>query len=290
MSKPSKLVYLAQPGDFGSADPTLVNHAMAKLLVTGLTVYSPLDAFRVAGKPSSAVNEVNTAAMCVAAGAVAFLPRGVNTIGVPAEISWFIASGRPTVIVTDLDTSSWVVAGWADCADVMVVPEDPNTIDLGVHWLQVRLDTYVGAPHSVQDKIVFEQLRLDAQLPTRGYPTDAGYDLYTVDDHTIEPGEFYDVPCGVAVDLPDNTWGQITGRSSTLRTRQLRVAQGVIDSGYTGPLFAGCENATDAPITIKAGERIAQLILHYAPGTLLTPAWGQVRNKDRGQSGFGSTG
>lgn len=128
----------------------------------------------------------------------------------------------------------------------------------------------------------------DATLPVRGYPGDAGLDLFVADSVHVYPGRFVDVPCGVAVDLPAGFWGRITGRSSTLRKRGLLVSEGIIDNGYTGPLFAGVWNLTNQPVVVHRGDRIAQLIIQRIESW--QPVWGEVEPKDRGVNGFGSTG
>ena len=110
----------------------------------------------------------------------------------------------------------------------------------------------------------------------------------------IEPGGWADIPLGVEVQLPPGWWGQLTGRSSTLRDRRLLVSQGVIDNGYRGALFAGVWNLGTEPARVEVGDRIAQLIL--------LPLWRPEVTADvvvevdrlgpssRGRSGFGSTG
>jgi len=127
-------------------------------------------------------------------------------------------------------------------------------------------------------------------LPTRGYADDAGLDLYVVRDCAIGPHEFVDVAAGVKIDIPDRLWGLIIGRSSTLRKKGLLVNPGVIDAGWTGELFAGVQNLTDKTVEVSAGDRLAQLILLPAPVVGYDPQWGRVRDKSRGERGFGSTG
>ena len=131
-----------------------------------------------------------------------------------------------------------------------------------------------------------------AQGPTKAHWDDAGFDLY-VDEHDwmIQPGQFVDIPLGIAAKLPPGTWGLLTGRSSTLRRMGLMVAQGVIDSGYTGPLFAGVWNLTDRAITVAFGSRIAQYIVMTNAGLYLDPVQvEELPQTERGQKGFGSSG
>lgn len=130
----------------------------------------------------------------------------------------------------------------------------------------------------------------NACVPQRKYKGDAGADLHTSEEVTIPPGEFRDIPTGIRLGLPGGYWARIVGRSSTLRKRGLLCAEGVIDQGYTGPIFAGVWNLTDEPITVKVGERVAQLILHrIEPAVYFQSA--VVQSSDgRGTNGFGSSG
>lgn len=130
----------------------------------------------------------------------------------------------------------------------------------------------------------------NARVPARKYAGDAGADLYTSEEVTVPPGEFRDVPTGLRLGLPWGYWARITGRSSTLRKRGLLVAEGVIDQGYTGPIYSGVWNLTNEPVTIAVGERVAQLILQPIVGAVYGEA-DQITSSDgRGSNGFGSSG
>jgi dUTP pyrophosphatase len=127
--------------------------------------------------------------------------------------------------------------------------------------------------------------------PTRAYSDDAGFDLYVKGDWLIQPHEFEDVDVNCSVKTPDNTWALLISRSSTMRKRGLLVATGVIDPGYTGPLFAGVFNLTDKPVHVTHGERLAQLILfdNVSP-RYQVKAVDALPDTDRGSNGFGSSG
>ena len=64
---------------------------------------------------------------------------------------------------------------------------------------------------------------------------------------------------------------------------------GVIDPGYRGEIKVALTNVTDAPITLAAGDRVAQLRMVKK----LQAAFEEVDDLDathRGEGGFGSTG
>ncbi|QNJ57672.1 deoxyuridine triphosphatase [Streptomyces phage Keanu] len=287
------LVYLAHPIDMGRCSPDLLNYAVGELSALGLTTYDPLGAFNVGGAPSNVINRVNQAAMDVATAAVAFLPEGVPTIGTPQEVGYLTAHAKPVLIISD-NTVSWVVAGWRDGLFTDVYDLSEEGISAGVEWLKDQMQQRAAreADLGPVSPIIFEKTKSTATLPTKGYSDDAGYDLYASEDVSIPARGQAMVPCGVKVDIPEGMWAQITGRSSTLQKRNLMVAPtvGVIDEGYTGELFAPVVSISDEDVHVKAGERLAQLILHVAPGQDFTPAWGVVRTKERGSNGFGSTG
>lgn len=286
------LIYVARPIDLGRAKPDLVNYAIGELQALGYTSYDPLNAFNVAGKPTGVINKVNEAAMDAATAAVAFLPKDAASVGVPAEIGYLSAHGKPVAILSDHD-ASWVVSGWRSGDWTAVYDLTEDGISSAVDWMNTELcRRQVDGFFQVADPIIFEKVTDTATLPTKGYADDAGYDLYTSEDVFVPARGQAMVPCGVKVDIPEGMWAQITGRSSTLQKRNLMVAPtaGIIDEGYTGELFAPVVSISDVPTYIRSGERLAQLILHHAPGQSYTPTWGKVRAKERGSNGFGSTG
>lgn len=134
----------------------------------------------------------------------------------------------------------------------------------------------------------------DAIEPTRGSSAAAGYDLYVpglTNDIIIPAHETVKVNTGIAVALPDNTFGAIFARSGLATKQGLRPANcvGVIDSDYRGNLIVALHNDTDEDKIIKAEERIAQLVvIPYLPIDLQLVD--KLDETERGEGGFGSTG
>jgi dUTP pyrophosphatase len=130
-----------------------------------------------------------------------------------------------------------------------------------------------------------------ACAPTRVYEGDAGWDLYVAEDTVIPYRGFADVPMGIHVELPRGYWAMLTGRSSTIRNKGILVTQGIIDNGYRGPLFAGCQSLNGRQSKVERGERIAQLIpFHLSSVGLQIEEVAELSASDRGPRGFGSTG
>jgi dUTP pyrophosphatase len=312
----SRLAYVAGPID--QADGRITNPSwhwvnaragvQRDLNSLGYDVFRPDRAWRP-GPKSHAIQTANNAVIDVSAAVVAVLPAGVPTLGTPVEIEYALARKIPTLIVTNISNSvqvdSWVQRG--------ALHATPSTVGAGLLDLQVRarkreaeyaqvlamnnliLRETRGAPSLVFERAELKWKDYDPAdgidlLPTRSYRDDAGLDLFVAEDFTVEGYSFADVPCGVKVDIPAGHWALITGRSSTLRKRSLLVNPGVIDAGWTGELFAGVQNMSGEPAIVKAGERLAQLILLPAPVVGYTPVWGRVPEKERGERGFGSSG
>lgn len=128
-------------------------------------------------------------------------------------------------------------------------------------------------------------------VPLKAYPGDAGVDLPAARDIVVPPHGFTDIPLAYRLTPPPDIWYRLVGRSSTLRKLGLLVNEGIIDSGWRGPLFCGVWNMTDKPVPIKAGQRICQAIFHEVPHFEMEPMEMEERpNGDRGEKGFGSTG
>jgi dUTP pyrophosphatase len=131
----------------------------------------------------------------------------------------------------------------------------------------------------------------DAKLPFRKRPTDAGYDIYSVEEKTLIPGRATVVCTGIHISAPAGFYYTIEGRSSLWRFERVFPNRGIIDATYTGEVVVSLVNVGEKPYHVKVGDRIAQIILHrqydaeFRVVTEFSPAYNQ-----RGNDGFGSSG
>ena len=136
--------------------------------------------------------------------------------------------------------------------------------------------------------------RLDerAQLPSRAYPGDAGFDLYALDDGVLAPGERASIRTGIAVEIPDGQAGLVLPRSGLAARHGIAIvnAPGLIDSGYRGEIRVLLLN-TDraASFAFSSGERIAQLVLVRIETPEVVEV-DELATSERGAGGFGSSG
>ncbi len=138
-----------------------------------------------------------------------------------------------------------------------------------------------------------KKLHPNAVLPTYGSAEAAGADLYACLDEavTIQPGEIFWVPTGIALEVPKGCAGLVYARSSMGAKRGLAPANkvGVVDSDYRGEIRVVLLNHSKQPQVLEPGERVAQFVIT----PVLTPAYEEVADlsdTDRGAGGFGSTG
>jgi dUTP pyrophosphatase len=144
----------------------------------------------------------------------------------------------------------------------------------------------------VTTELSFTRLHPDATLPERAHPGDAGFDLRSVVDVEVGPGERAMVPTGVAVAIPDGLAGLVLPRSGLASRHGLTLANapGLIDAGYRGEVICAVVNLDrTSPVHIARGDRIAQLVIVAVPD--LEPVWvDELPPSARGEGGFGSTG
>lgn len=136
--------------------------------------------------------------------------------------------------------------------------------------------------------------RLDPELPFPSYAKagDAGADLFSRVDLELKPMERALVPTGIAIALPPGFAGFIHPRSGRAAKEGLSMvnAPGTIDSGYRGEIQVILINLDkEKSITIKRGERIAQLVIQEVSQAEFVEVE-QLPGTSRGKAGFGSTG
>ena len=140
-------------------------------------------------------------------------------------------------------------------------------------------------------KLKIQKLYQGAKLPTYGTDGSAAFDLSTCNGETIHGFGSKVFGTGLAVEVPDGHVMLLFSRSGHGFSRDLRLsnAVGVIDSDYRGEINVLLINLGTTVFEVKAGERIAQLIIEQAaPGSY---EWTEsLAATDRGSGGFGSTG
>ena len=141
--------------------------------------------------------------------------------------------------------------------------------------------------------VKYKKLTDTAMVPTRGSARAAGYDLYADTDKDIMmfPGEVVEFFTGLALEIPDGYFGAVYPRSGLATKLGLRLPNcvGVIDSDYRGNVGIPLRNDSRSPVTVKAHERVAQIIIQPCPDIVLSEAQ-ELSETDRGTAGFGSTG
>ena len=133
-----------------------------------------------------------------------------------------------------------------------------------------------------------------AQLPKHATSGAAGADLHAnIDEEvTIPPMGRALVPTGLAIELPDASYGAFVFARSGLAVKHgltLSNSVGVIDSDYRGEIVVALFNHSSEERTVEDGQRVAQLVItpYVTADFILSDELG---NTERGSGGFGSTG
>jgi dUTP pyrophosphatase len=136
--------------------------------------------------------------------------------------------------------------------------------------------------------------RLDPELPLPTYAKggDAGADVVSRIDITLEPGERALVPTGIAIALPDGYVALAHPRSGLAIKHGVTMVNspGTIDAGYRGELQIILINHDPREsVTFKRGDRIAQLLFQKVERAEFLEVE-VLPGSNRGSDGFGSTG
>lgn len=143
-------------------------------------------------------------------------------------------------------------------------------------------------------KLHYKKIHPKAVAPKYNFPTDSGFDLYSVEEIIIPPFGRALVPTGLVVQFDEGFELQIRPKSGLAINQGLTVlnSPGTVDQGYTGEIQVIVFNTNDKEVKILEGMKVAQGVLcpvqngKFVSVEEIT----EVKNKDRGNNGFGSTG
>lgn len=138
-----------------------------------------------------------------------------------------------------------------------------------------------------------KKLRENAILPSYMTEHAAGMDLHAALDQplVVTPGGRTLVPTGLALEIPVGFEGQVRPRSGLALKKGLSLpnSPGTIDADYRGELGVIIINLGSEPVTIEAGDRIAQLIIAPVERVALLEVV-DLDDTERSSGGFGHTG
>lgn len=175
------------------------------------------------------------------------------------------------------------------------------------------VDTEGIAKKTIQ--VPIELCHKDAKIPTYAHLTDAGADIYSPEDFTINPGETKLIKTGLKVAVPVGYELQIRARSGISLKTKLILGNGIgtIDPSYREELGIILENIEPkitnidydfnekGEIQIKSiehgrsfsfskGDRIAQLVLNEVPKAIFYEVEKVEGIGEDRKGGFGSSG
>ena len=130
-------------------------------------------------------------------------------------------------------------------------------------------------------------------LPEPASTGSAGLDLRAAvaGEIVLAPGERALVPTGLVLEIPPGWEGQVRPRSGLALRHGITLpnAPGTIDSDYRGELQVILANSGREPVTIRRGDRIAQLVVAPVAAVEWIEA-DELSASAREGGGFGSTG
>ena len=145
-------------------------------------------------------------------------------------------------------------------------------------------------------EIRFQRLTEEAQLPIKGTPLSAGFDLYAAEEVWIGCCQRKLISTGLNLsECPEDVYLRIAPRSGK-SVKGFDIGAGVVDSDYRGPVKILYINNTNDHITVEVGDRIAQMIPERIRTDLTCVIEGEENSTNdqflraqRGEGGFGST-
>jgi dUTP pyrophosphatase len=173
--------------------------------------------------------------------------------------------------------------------------EEPNydaiieTFGLNINELESEMESYTP-----KIDLPFSKSNSDAVNPNYAYETDSGFDLYSTEEIWVHSLDRKLIPTGIHIDIPDGYEIQVRSKSGLVLKQGLMVlnSPGTVDQGYTGEIQVIIFNTSKKRVKIEKGQKIAQAVL--CP--VVCGKWlnlikvDTIKNKDRSDNGFGSTG
>jgi len=142
-------------------------------------------------------------------------------------------------------------------------------------------------------KLKFVKDHQDAVIPMYATEGSSGFDLHSVKDETLKPGERKMISTGLRAEIPIGKEIQIRPRSGFAKNQGVTVLNtpGTVDADYKGVIHIILINNGNDPVIITKGDRIAQgVFANVEQAEIVEGTEEDLTTSIRGTGGFGSTG
>jgi len=148
--------------------------------------------------------------------------------------------------------------------------------------------------YTPQIEVEYRKSNEDSIDPKYAYESDSGFDLYSVDEHWLNPFDRKLIPTGLHISIPEGYEIQVRSKSGLALKQGLMVlnSPGTVDQGYLGEIQVILFNTSNKKVKIEKNQKIAQAV--FSP--VVSGKWikflekNKLESKDRNENGFGSTG
>lgn len=140
-------------------------------------------------------------------------------------------------------------------------------------------------------ELLIKKIHDEAKIPEKAHKTDAGFDLFSVEDTLILSGEYKLIKTGISIQLPPSTEAQIRPRSGMALKFGITVlnSPGTIDEEYRGEIGVVLINHGKSDFQVEKHMKIAQMVVNPVMQVELKEI-DILTDTARGAGGFGSTG
>lgn len=138
-------------------------------------------------------------------------------------------------------------------------------------------------------QIKIKKLVEDVKIPSYAHPSDAGMDLYSNEDYTLQPNERHVFNLGFALEIPDGYVSLVWDKGSLPFNAGIHALAGVCDAGFRGEYIVILINLGNAPYKIEKGDKIAQLLIQKVEQAEIKEV-NKLSESSRGSGKLGSTG
>jgi len=119
-----------------------------------------------------------------------------------------------------------------------------------------------------------------------------GFDITSSNNYIVGPLKRCLIDSKISISLPNDKFLMVVPRSGLALNYGITIlnSPGIIDPGYTGIIKIIIYNTSSNTFIVKKNMRIAQLILLDSNPFNIKNISNTIKNTNRGNNGFGSTG